>query len=450
MNVLDLFAGPGGWDLAAKTLGLDPLGIEWDGAACETRAAAGLGTKQADVAALDPQDFAPCDLLIASPPCQAFSRAGKREGIEDLPHVYEAALAMAEGRDVAEIKWRDDRAALVTEPLRWALALEPDFLAWEQVPDVLPFWRYCSGILEPAGWHTWTGILEAERYGVPQTRERAILLASRLGPVEPPRPTHQRYVKGEPQRHEVTLEGEVLPWVSMAEALGWAETGRAYRLARGEGMLERHGERRAVPEGEPAPVISSKARTAEWVQTNNFSAIARDAGGERSKAGSVPYKRPTDEPAPTLDTHVQGWTLDRPAPTIVTTRRSDKGILVGRQLPEGEGRNVGGWGYNPRQVGATLRDGGEPAPTMLAQGLAHGVPVWDDDPNACPKAGPNAVRVSLEEAAILQSFPPDYPFQGSRTACFTQVGNAVPPLLAHAVLSSLVGSHLATQSKAPA
>ena len=35
-----------------------------------------LRTLQADVAALDPLDF-PCDLLIASPPCQAWSMAGR-------------------------------------------------------------------------------------------------------------------------------------------------------------------------------------------------------------------------------------------------------------------------------------------------------------------------------------------------------------------------------------
>lgn len=221
MNAVDLFAGPGGWDYAAAQLGLDPLGIEWDDAACATREAAGLRTEQADVASLDPLDFAPCDLLIASPPCQAFSRAGKQEGIKDLPHVYEAAAAIAGGDDIAAIRWRDSRAALVIEPLRWALALEPTFCAWEQVPDVLPFWRCCAEFLEQAGWCTWVGVLEAERFGVPQTRERAILLASRLGPIEPPKPTHQRYVKGEPQRHDVTLEGEILPWVSMAEALGW-------------------------------------------------------------------------------------------------------------------------------------------------------------------------------------------------------------------------------------
>lgn len=34
MIAVDLFAGPGGWDVAAHWLGVDPLGIEWDDAAC--------------------------------------------------------------------------------------------------------------------------------------------------------------------------------------------------------------------------------------------------------------------------------------------------------------------------------------------------------------------------------------------------------------------------------
>ena len=29
-TVIDLFAGPGGWDVGARTIGLDPIGIEID------------------------------------------------------------------------------------------------------------------------------------------------------------------------------------------------------------------------------------------------------------------------------------------------------------------------------------------------------------------------------------------------------------------------------------
>lgn len=50
-----------------------------------------------------------------------------------------------------------------------------------------------------------------------------------------------------------------------------------------------------------------------------------------------------------------------------------------------------------------------------------------------------AVRVSIEEAGVLQTFPPDYPWQGTKSAQFRQVGNAVPPLLAYRVLEAVGG-----------
>lgn len=225
MNAIDLFAGAGGWDEGGRELGLDPLGIERDALACKTREAAGFRTLQADVSALDPADFAPCELLIASPPCTAFSMAGRGKGREAL-FVYATAIEhMRHGagidREWLDRECDDKTAHLVLEPLRWALALKPSLIACEQVPPVLPLWERMADVLRECGYSVWTGVLEAERYGVPQTRERAILMASSAGTVHPPVATHQRYVPGEPARHEYTLEGEILPWVSMAEALGW-------------------------------------------------------------------------------------------------------------------------------------------------------------------------------------------------------------------------------------
>lgn len=232
-------------------------------------------------------------LLIASPPCQAWSMAGKREGLKDQARVFDLCALWANHPTAPRPteEWHDERSPLAAEPMRWAASLRPDLLAWEQVPPVLDLWKFCADLLRPLGYSTWTGILSAERFGVPQTRKRAILLASRIGQVHPPHPTHQAYVAGEPARHDFTLEGEILPWVSMADALGWnadvpAPTvtgggtdaggpepfGRggasanlpSYRRTRGPGMTERHGERRAHPATEPAPALTSKARSDEW------------------------------------------------------------------------------------------------------------------------------------------------------------------------------------------
>lgn len=349
--VLDHFAGTG-WGVACQRLGITEHGVELMPEAVASRDAAGMSTVYRDVwdGLIDPMAVPDHDVYIASPPCQTFSVAGKGAGRRSLDDVLEAITTEAWrypptlrllGED-----FEDERTALVLTPLAHIWQHRPRAVALEQVPTVLPVWEAFAKVMcSLMGYSVVTGVLNAEQYGVPQTRKRAILIARLDGEARLPQPTHSRYYSREPER----LDGGVLPWVSMAEALGWGLSGR------------------------PSPTI-----TGGGTETGGAEPIAKLA-------------RYTTRP---------DWVHRRPAPTIVGTRRSSEGIIVGRQLDDGSRQDVGG-----HQTNVGLREGMLPG-----------------------------VRVTAPEAAVLQSYPSDFPFQGGKGKRFLQIGNAVPPLLAEHII----------------
>jgi DNA (cytosine-5)-methyltransferase 1 len=88
-----------------------------------------------------------------------------------------------------------------------------------------------------------------------------------------------------------------------------------------------------------------------------------------------------------------------------------------------------------------------PATTVLSTSRVSAPSARDRDPDwkpgdKWPSQFKNAVRISVEEAALLQGFRPGYPWQGSRTRCFLQIGNAVCPPLARLVVGVAAGASL--------
>ncbi len=370
-GIIDGCAGPGGWDEGLKLLGWDGplLGLEWDEDAAATARAAGHPRWVGDVAQFDPDWIDRIWGLIFSPPCQGFSGAGKGLGRRDIEMLV-AVLEVCHTRSDVELAIKtlgeqvaDERSTLVLQPLRYALAKLPAWIALEQVPAVLPIWEAMAAVLREAGYSVACGNLQAEQYGVPQTRKRAILVARRDGlEAQLPVPTHSRYHNRTPDRLD-----EGLPrWLSMAEALGWGMTARPYpTIAAG---TEGGGQ-------DPAMLGGSGARAT--VQREHDAGRWKFAGaGATSQftAGQIPRA------------------LDLPAHTIT-------------------GKGTAAW---------------------VAQ---SGTRPWD-------AADPQSRRVTVQEAAVLQSFRPDYPWQGSPTAQYRQVGDAIPPLLAAAILRQFVGGAL--------
>ncbi|WP_217545487.1 DNA cytosine methyltransferase [Streptomyces sp. GbtcB6] len=370
--VLDLFAGPGGLDVAGHSLDIPSLGIEWDRSACLTRYAAGLDTLHADVSAVRKDAFESLppeiNVLAGGPPCQTYSVAGHGAGRQALDRVKKYIDRLMPGDSDKKIDEElkdlpDPRTALVLEPLRYAIQATRspnrenrpyDVIVLEQVPAVAPLWEHYAKVLAETGLPDGTkykvvvGVLDTETYGVPQTRSRAVLIARREGLGQPslPSPTHRSYDAKEWNRSNGT----------------------------------------SAPDQARQPTLD-------------------EGGTSGSDEDRLPWRSMRDALSDSVGSHP-----GRVTPFLVRSNYGSSG--------------------NPGRRG--VRTDQQPATTVT--GRISRFVVFEHLNENIVYEGP---RFSMNEAGMLQSFPPDYPWSG--TAQAQQVGNAVPPLFGAHLLSSALG-----------
>jgi DNA (cytosine-5)-methyltransferase 1 len=518
IKALDTFAGTG-WGVACRWLNIEEDGVEIMPEAVATREANGMTTIYRDVwdgilLSKDEHEakYGTYDLKISSPPCQTFSVAGSGAGRRALDEVIEA-IQMHAYKDPQELlafgRKYDMRTALVLTPLAYIWRDMPRLVALEQVPTVLPVWEAYAEIMTGLGYSVKTAVLNAEQYGVPQTRRRAILVARLDGDVQLPKPTHSRYYSRNPEK----LDPGVKKWISMADALGWGRTvpsptycnsghggagiewgGNSVRKAMREQSISGNGwirkddvtpgtndAIRVSPADAAAlqsyPVVfrngnqaNSAKRTPEQpAPTIHFSARSNKVEWMDPELADVPAasgQRVTVGEAAALQSYPAAW--DAPAPTVAgDPRLAPRGCKhpkegccssypgkPGKQFPEGtvtltveqasalqtfptptmvgfprlsDGKaevNIDGTAYRARD----LRPAGEPALTITEKARSWKVFSADGTER----------RITTAEAGVLQTFEEPFQWRGAKTKQYLQIGNAVPPLLARAVLSALI------------
>jgi DNA (cytosine-5)-methyltransferase 1 len=173
--MVSLFAGCGGSSLGYSAAGYrELLAVEWNPTAAKVFRAnchAGVAVHEGDVCELDPAvlglEPGELTLMACSPPCQAMSITGKRRTADPRNELWRQVVRLAEA-------WR------------------PRYVVVENVKGMTigsmraaVFAPLCGG-LRDLGYAVEARLLNAMYLGVPQSRERTIVIASRT-PLDVPR-----------------------------------------------------------------------------------------------------------------------------------------------------------------------------------------------------------------------------------------------------------------------
>lgn len=453
-RVLDLFSGCGGLTVGFRLAGFTSLGgLDVNRPAMATHwfnfhlveYQAFEETPAFDLKVTTPADYgawagigdpaALVDVLVGGPPCQAYSRIGRKK------------LASLAGTEDAHIY--DERGFLFDHFLEWTEEVNPLVVLIENVPDSLNYGgvnipEYISRDLEEMGFDVAYTILNSVHYNVPQGRERVFILGIRreLGrsPVFP-KPTH-RYDRDPEFRAQ---RSRIHALVERAELNG----GKTHATLPPE-----------CPAETLLPAIGCEEALSDLPFMSTRDATSSSRPGSKDVLEKRPYSSPPASPYqelmrtwPDFSTgrDVSGnnirWT-PRDFETFALMKDGDN-YLKALSIAEGRlERQVAEWtlahGAPPdsEQYGRLMkaivppysREKFDSKWMKLSRGLPSHTVVAHLSTDTYSHIHYDSVQargVSVREAARLQSFPDGFRFLGNMSEAFSMIGNAVPPLLAY-------------------
>lgn len=458
-RVLDLFSGCGGLSLGFHAQGFEIVAaVEFDPAAAASHGANFHSGdprhgRPRDITKLTPEQLAreldlgpvdqAVDVLVGGPPCQAFARVGRSKLREIAEHPEAFRL--------------DARARLYLEYLRYVEAFLPLVVVMENVPDVLNHGGQnvaedTRGFLQELGYDVSYSLLNAAFYGVPQMRERMILIATRREldvEVRFPQPTHHiELPPGYAGSRQVALK-----LLNQARLID-AAPGYQAAIAPDRGLPPAITAAEALSD---LPAITGHLRGEIRRGARRFDALAHYPHEPRSAYSSLMRNWPGFENAEGVRDHVirylpRDWKLfgrlkpgdQYPEAHAAAVRMFEEALTELAQ----QGRTLRPYSEEWRQLRASIvppYDVGKfpnkwrkmephlPARTLMAH-------LGKDSYSHIHYDSDQSRTISVREAARLQSFPDGFIFKGAMNAAFRQIGNAVPPLLSRAVAGEIAAA----------
>lgn len=165
MKVFETFAGYGGWSFALKQLGVEHEVVgysEVDKYAIQCYEQNHKGKNYGDITNINPHELPDFDLFVSSPPCQAFSVAGKGEGKDD----------------------EKGRGRLFEDAIEIMRVKQPKYAVYENVKGLTfkthkEYFDYIQRLMKNAGYYVFWKVLNTKEHGIPQNRERVFLVCIR-------------------------------------------------------------------------------------------------------------------------------------------------------------------------------------------------------------------------------------------------------------------------------
>jgi DNA (cytosine-5)-methyltransferase 1 len=465
---MDLFAGCGGISLGFLTAGFKPVAsVEIDPHAAQSHGA-NFGPRSLggdhdghhiprDVTKEDPASIFTeigirgpvddqIDVLVGGPPCQAFARVGRAKLRE------QAHKRLEETADQAFLV--DGRVNLWQRYVHYIRMTKPVALLMENVPDILNHGgknvaEMVAKSLSEEGYEVAYTLLNASWYGVPQTRERMILIGfHRDSGISPsfPKPTHhiilpQGYVgtkntarqvikdQGSAHHRLVANPDESLPPATTAQD-ALVDLPPIYALD-----MYNRGELRRGVKNPLEPVLYTANKP-----TTPYSRLMRQWHGFATKEGTTGHViryLPRDYKIfaeisegwqyPQIHEYVEGKISDW------LKSRKRRGLSTDSRDPEvSDYINLWRIPYDPTKFPNKWwkLDSKKPVRTLLAH-------LGKDSYSHIHFDSSQARTISIREAARLQSFPDGFVFKGSMNPALKQIGNAVPALFAYAIAMSI-------------